>query len=298
MGLEAAYEPKMSENLDLRVYVGGEPSVTFGIPGDLLKKIRFKAYAGARIPGVVFQPLDPVEYVFVDVSYPTAKSFKLAMRSADGTTERGHVPGRFGWRRHGAPGFAALSAYGIGTVSGFRCGNEGAGGRRHRDVAVGSFSDDGAGRQRGHSCPLGGEADKNVRAPKALASATGHRRKPICRCFRTSSEFAASTGGRGQELMLLYVTDNGSPNNLQFTDIKWTRFDGTNWSVPATIHTNTQAEFSPQVAYDGNGDAIAVWERVADPNFNQTNLTAMAAQMEIVWARWNRGAGRGPCRGR
>ncbi len=42
------------------------------------------------------------------------------------------------------------------------------------------------------------------------------------------------------------------------------------------------------MAYDGNGDAIAVWERVADPNFNQTNLTAMAAQMEIVWSRWNR----------
>jgi len=27
---------------------------------------------------------------------------------------------------------------------------------------------------------------------------------------------------------------------------------------------------------------------VADTNFNQTNLTAMAAQMEIVWSRWNR----------
>ena len=97
--------------------------------------------------------------------------------------------------------------------------------------------------------------------------------------------------GRGQELMLLYVTDNGASNALQFTDIKWTRFDGTNWSVPATIQTNTQAEFSPQVAYDGNGDAIAVWERVADVNFNQTNLTAMAAQMEIVWSKWNRVSG-------
>jgi hypothetical protein len=93
---------------------------------------------------------------------------------------------------------------------------------------------------------------------------------------------------RNQELMLLYVTDNGSTNNLQFTDIRWTRWDGSNWSTALTIHTNTQAEFAPQVAYDGNGDAIAVWERVADPNFNQTNLAAMAAQMEIVWARWSR----------
>ena len=92
----------------------------------------------------------------------------------------------------------------------------------------------------------------------------------------------------GAELMLLYVTDNGMTNNLQYTDIGWTRWDGTNWSVPLAIQTNTQAEFAPQVAYDGNGDAIAVWERVADPNFNQTNLTAMAAQMEIVWSRWSR----------
>jgi hypothetical protein len=96
---------------------------------------------------------------------------------------------------------------------------------------------------------------------------------------------------RGQDLMLLFVSDNGSSNSLQFTDVKWTRFDGNNWSLPATIHTNTQAEFHPQVAYDGNGDAIAVWQRVADPNFNQTNLTAMAAQMEVVWAKWNQTSG-------
>lgn len=93
---------------------------------------------------------------------------------------------------------------------------------------------------------------------------------------------------RSNELMLLYVADNGSSNALQCTDIHWTRWDGTNWSAPQPIQTNTQAEFEPQVAYDGNGDAIAVWERVADPNFNQTNVSAMAAQMEIVWSKWSR----------
>ncbi len=39
----------------------------------------------------------------------------------------------------------------------------------------------------------------------------------------------------GTELMLLYVTDNGMTNNLQYTDIAWTRWDGTNWSVPLAI---------------------------------------------------------------
>ena len=96
---------------------------------------------------------------------------------------------------------------------------------------------------------------------------------------------------RGQELTLLFVGDNGSSNNLQFTDIEWTRWDGANWSAPQAIRTNAQAEFSPQVKYDGNGDAIAVWQRVADPNFTNVNVSALAAQMEIVWSRWARASG-------
>jgi hypothetical protein len=90
------------------------------------------------------------------------------------------------------------------------------------------------------------------------------------------------------ELILLYVSDNETGKDLQFTDIKWTRWDGADWSEPLAIDTNTQAEFAPQVAFDGKGDAIAAWERVADPNFTNVDLTAMAAQMEIVWSRWDR----------
>ena len=93
---------------------------------------------------------------------------------------------------------------------------------------------------------------------------------------------------RDTELMLLYVADRGLTNDLQFTEVAWTRFDGTNWGEALTIRTNTQAEFAPQVGYDGHGDAVAVWERVADPSFNSPNLTDMAAQMEVVWSRWAR----------
>jgi hypothetical protein len=102
----------------------------------------------------------------------------------------------------------------------------------------------------------------------------------------------------GEELMLLYVADNGISNSLQYTDIRWTFWDGTDWSVPEAIRTDTQAEFAPQVKYDGNGDAIAVWQRVADPDFTQPDdaateeeldiVAAMAAEMEIVWSRWSR----------
>ncbi len=75
---------------------------------------------------------------------------------------------------------------------------------------------------------------------------------------------------RGTELMLLYVTDNGMHATTCSTPTSrgragTARIGACRWP----IRTNTQAEFAPQVAYDGNGDAIAVWERVADPNFNQ-----------------------------
>ena len=63
----------------MRLYVGGEPSVTFGIPGDLLKKVRFRAYAGAEFQAWLLK-LGPVEYVFVDVSYPSAQGVPATVR--------------------------------------------------------------------------------------------------------------------------------------------------------------------------------------------------------------------------
>jgi hypothetical protein len=131
---------------------------------------------------------------------------------------------------------------------------------------------------KGGAVPLNGSVSALDQADLALVE----------NVFPGSSPAMAS---KGQELMLLYVADNGSSNTLQCTDIRWTRYDGTNWSVPATIQTNTQAEFAPQVSYDGNGDAIAIWERVADPNFTSGDLTAMAAQMEVVWSKWDHTSG-------
>ena len=125
--------------------------------------------------------------------------------------------------------------------------------------------------------------------PSAAGSGVGQADLRILENVFPNSDPALA--GRGQDLMLLYVADNGLSNALEYTDIRWTRFDGTNWSTPATIQANTQAEFAPRVAYDGNGDAIAVWERVAATDFNQTNLTAMAAQMEVVWSKWNHSNG-------
>lgn len=106
--------------------------------------------------------------------------------------------------------------------------------------------------------------------------------------FPNSSPTMADQGG---QLMLLYVADNGAANALQFTDIHWTFWNGETWSVPTPIQADTRAEFTPQVAFDGNGNALAVWSRVADEDFSAEDLTAMAAELEIVWSRWDRETG-------
>lgn len=97
--------------------------------------------------------------------------------------------------------------------------------------------------------------------------------------------------GYGQELMLLWVSDNANSNDLQYTDIRWSRFDGTDWSTPTSIVMDTRADFAPKVAFDGNGDAVAVWQKVTDPNFTNATLSAIAAEMEIYWSRWDRTSG-------
>lgn len=295
VGLEAAYEPKISDDFELRVYIGGEPSVTFGIPGDLFKNVKFRAYAGAEFKAWLLK-LGPVEYVFVDVSYPAAKSLALGVPSADGTIgvatfrvispDDGTVrPVSRGYLKAGPERFLGTSASQQVTSRGVMLDSNQKG---NTLSALDAFRAIG----RTAANPL---ADKAAAAQgqSGLISGAGPQigqaDLPLLENVFPGSDPAMA--GHGQDLMLLYVTDNGSPNDLQFTDIRWTRFDGTNWSTPATIETNTQAEFAPQVAYDGNGDAIAVWERVADPNFTNVDLTAMAAQMEVVWSRWNHTSG-------
>lgn len=287
VGLDAAYEPDLGV-AEMRLYVGGEPSVTIGYPGDLFRKVRFKAYAGAEFE-VWFLTIGPIEYVFCDVSYPAQARAATpgAIALADGSStevRRFKVVSKHGEGIHvrsrdylegGPERFVAAESRlvrgksgKVSTMEDFRWMGQGA-----KGVAQGK-----------QMYPTANEP-QNGPLPASLDQIDLALVENV---FPGSDPAMAS---RTNELMLLYVGDNGSSNTLQCTDIRWTRYDGANWSTPATIHTNTQAEFAPQVAYDGSGNAIAVWERVADPNFNQPDLSAMAAQMEVVWSKWDHTSG-------
>jgi hypothetical protein len=100
-----------------------------------------------------------------------------------------------------------------------------------------------------------------------------------------------SLASHGNELMLLYAGDTGSSNSSAFTNIRFTRFDGTNWSEPAWLHQAAAAEFNPVVAFTDQGDAIAVWERADLPPGTGGDISSMAAHMEIAWSIWGRRTG-------
>jgi len=106
------------------------------------------------------------------------------------------------------------------------------------------------------------------------------------------SQGGSAMAGRGNELMLVYGSDSGSPSTLQFTDLYYTRFDGENWSAPEPISNDPRGEAAPQVAYDGNGDAIVMFQRFRDAAFETVDLKQIAAQMEIAWTRWDHTTGR------
>ena len=270
-GLEAAYEPKLPM-CEMRLYVGGKPGFTFQIPGEFIKELRCRVYAGAEFKAWLIT-LGPFEYVFVNVRIPeqggqTAMTKTLAYRVAvsEGTAQK---PIDRSYLKDGAPRFVVYEPLSLKTT-----------------MAAG-------GKAAGEMSRL--EAFRAMRpgTSKQTLSIQGVTQQPVLlqadlplieNVFPYSEPALAD---RGSELMLLYVSDNGASGELQFTDINWLRFDGTDWTEPAPIVSDTRAESSPKVAFDGNGDAVAMWERVKDPDFNTVDIEAMAAQMEIVWSHWD-----------
>ncbi|HRI03492.1 MAG TPA: CARDB domain-containing protein [Pyrinomonadaceae bacterium] len=68
--------------------------------------------------------------------------------------------------------------------------------------------------------------------------------------------------------LLLWVRQNPSLPILQSTEIAWSRFDGTTWSSPSVIVSDTRAEASPVASVDSNGKIVAAWTRVKSSSFS------------------------------
>ena len=86
------------------------------------------------------------------------------------------------------------------------------------------------------------------------------------------------------DLTIAYVYYDPDDPILQNTEIFTTTYDGVSFSMPTAIMDDTRAEFNPQLAVDSSGNIVAVWERVKATDFNSTEISDMAAQMEIVYS--------------
>ncbi|HPA21278.1 MAG TPA: CARDB domain-containing protein [Verrucomicrobiae bacterium] len=285
--IEGMYEPNIMGQ-KVRFYVGGEPRLTFQIPGDLFKEVGFRLYAGTKVRAWHIDWTK--EFVFVDYSFASEPGRRLPLTGiydlgngylieaagnktaawrpmgreylADGPEVFLPAPSSPG-RRLSSAQEAALAAQEVFA----RMGAASSPGAVHLPAA-------GPGRRI--------SSDTNLPAQAEL---------PLLE--NVFPESAPAMAGKGDELMLLYVRDTGSTSNpVQFTEIAWTRFDGAAWGAPSALAATNAGQFAPAVAFDGNGDAVAAWEQCKDPSFSETNnLSALAAQMEIQWSRWDASAG-------
>ena len=265
VALEAAYEPDLGI-CEMRLYVGGKPGVTFQYPGALIKELRFKAYAGAEFRWWIIT-LGPFEYVFINVTIPGKSGMEAATQmvilAPVVSSEPQLRPIDRSYLLDGPPRFVAYE-----------------GPTMQIDSATEKLSPIEAFRIIGRQTSKRQLSLAEAQTPIILQADL-----PLIENVFPYSE--PTLAGHGHELMLLYASDNNTPGDLKFTDINWLRFDGTNWTEPAPIVTDTRAEFAPQVAFDSDGDAVALWERVKVPDFNTLDIYAMAKEMEIVSSHWD-----------
>jgi WD40 repeat protein len=278
--LAAVYNPRLYKALTAELSVGGEGALKtriLQIPE--FKSIEFKALVRAIFK---WKDMEVVKGEYPFLTYPSEGSAGIAglfspnSLLADGVSVTGMRPVSRAYQANGPSQFVASGGVGIQSESG--------------ETPLDRFR------------KLGAEGPQPVRAASEVAGilqaqaqaktesvTSGLEQADLTLVTNVYPDSSPALASQGPTLMLLYSADNGGAD-LQFSDIHWTYFNGTSWSAPAPIQTNTQGEFAPQVAFDGDGDAVAVWERVKDPNLTAANLDVIMPLYEIVWARWDHSA--------
>jgi len=88
--------------------------------------------------------------------------------------------------------------------------------------------------------------------------------------------------------MLLYTHDDVAKPLMQGEEVYYSVYDGSSWSTPTGVTNDFLQDFSPVVAFDGFGHAVAVWERVKNPQPPDVELDAdYTRQIEIAYAVWD-----------
>ena len=280
LGLEASYEPQLSSKLKAKIYAGGEGNLKVGTPDPFFREAGFKGYCG--VSADAWFGTIGFDWVFVEYTWTPGRRLPLDAVHDIGT---GYLVEAVGNR--------TATWHPMERPWRDQCGEvfllqDGPG--RRLDEGTAAALDTYARMEAAPSpgaiyAPAAGPGRRIASDPALPAQAE----LPLLQNVFPNSEPALAA--RGTTQMLLYVRDTGVANPVHFTEIAWTRFNGTSWSAPAPVAADVRGQFAPQVAFDGNGAAVAVWERMKDSAFSASDVSLAAAQMEIVTAKWDPTAG-------
>ena len=85
--------------------------------------------------------------------------------------------------------------------------------------------------------------------------------------------------------MLLWIHDDDGKPEAQGEEIYAAYWGGTGW-ITATVTDDNYQDFRPQVAFDADGDAVAVWERSNTVHVSPTLNITYVQSFEIASAQW------------
>jgi hypothetical protein len=277
MALQAVYQPSLTGK-SARVVLGGHATANFGLPEPIFRNVDFKGYAGLEVNVWPFS--FNAEYVFLDYTFQgrrlPAGSFPIQggmLLAATSNPADWHLRER-NWRNSGPEKFLPLASGPGRRIDAAQPANL---------TALEQFNRMGAAPSPGAVFlpPPNGPGRRLISDPTLPAGAA----LPLLANVYPGS--SPSLAARRSDLMLLYVRDTDAANPAQYTEIAWTRYDGTSWTTPQALASHPAAQFHPQVAYAANGDALAIFERIKDPAYSGNDLPTYAGLMEICWSRWN-----------
>lgn len=277
LGIEAIYAPEFTKNLKAKVAVGGRAAGNFAIPDPLFRSVTFKGYFRAEAEVYWFKT--GYEWVFLD--YDSSRRLPAGAIPIEG----GYLLPALG-NEEGAWQLAPRAA----TTDTFLLAPAAPGRRLSAEAESALAAQDVFARMGASASP--GAVYEGATGPgrRLISDPALPAQAELPLLANVHPQAAPALAARGTDLMLLYVRDvPASTNPVQNTEIAFSRFDGAagTWSTPAALATDARGQFAPVVRYTNNGDAVAVFERVKNTAFTTTDLTAFAAQMELVWSRWS-----------
>lgn len=85
---------------------------------------------------------------------------------------------------------------------------------------------------------------------------------------------------------LLYLHDDPTKPLGQGMELMATQWTGTAWSPPTRLTNDRRLDFAPQIAYDGAGNAVAVWERSYTDAITTGLTLEFIHSLDIATATW------------